>query len=75
MEAMDTTGKDLSMGLMGKTRISPNEKSGKHGSAQIREAPVTLYYEYLPATGTIQKPKLATPSKNQASTVSGGSSM
>ena len=70
MGAMDTTGKDLSMGL-----ISPNEKSGKHGSAQIGKAPVTLYYEYLPATGTIQYPKLATPSKNQSSTVSGGSSM
>jgi hypothetical protein len=43
------------------TRISPNQKSGKHQSAQVRKDPVTLN---LPATVTVQKPKLATPSKN-----------
>ena len=36
------------------TRISPDQKSPSY---------ITLYYEYLPATETIQKPKLATPRK------------
>jgi len=48
-----------------KARISPNQKSGKQGSAHMRKAPVTMY---LPAPGTIKNQNSLLQAKPKAST-------